>query len=420
MSRHWQTPRACTVIGAAHRRQGRPCQDASLSVTLHAPCGADLQLMAVADGHGASRYWLSQVGSQLACEQAQHAVAQALQRTPLAAEAGWRALLEEQLPAAICKGWRAAIEADWQLRPEANGQSFSALPYGCTLGLVLMAPAWWGCTGLGDWDLVAVDSGGVALLRSEESSCQAGGEATASLCLPQAERLCADRAQLEQLEAEPLLRGLLLSTDGVRKSCATDDDFLMLCAQVIQLQEPEKLEQGLTQISAEGSGDDVSLAIGLRSGEGGGSASSPSKHKPQRQRWIAAAATGLLALAGLAGSSWWLLRRGRPTSAPSLSAPLPAAVEAEARHLCLQPARIQASLNQRQAQFQRLLRDPGQAPLLLTQAVQDPLGAVIAASAQQRLRSCPALQQALQQQWQQVRAAEAEAGGKMPAAAAPP
>ena len=54
----WLAPRACSVIGAAHRRQGKPCQDASLTAQLTGQGGQTLQLLAVADGHGSSRSWL--------------------------------------------------------------------------------------------------------------------------------------------------------------------------------------------------------------------------------------------------------------------------------------------------------------------------------------------------------------------------
>lgn len=157
MSSGWLQARACSVIGAAHQRQEKPCQDAAISCSL--PAGREqLQLIAVADGHGGSRYWLSQVGSALACEQARQAVAQALQQTPLHATERWLQLLQHDLPAAIHSGWLQAIEADWQQRSEQE-QPFSPLTYGCTLGLVLLAPRWWGCTGLGDWDLAAVERG---------------------------------------------------------------------------------------------------------------------------------------------------------------------------------------------------------------------------------------------------------------------
>jgi len=94
-------PRCCTVIGAAHRRRGQPCQDASLACRLQASGSGSLQLIAVADGHGNRRHWLSAEGSTLACQAAERAVRQALTRTPLAAIERWQELLQRDLPALI-------------------------------------------------------------------------------------------------------------------------------------------------------------------------------------------------------------------------------------------------------------------------------------------------------------------------------
>lgn len=265
MSGRWREPRSCSVIGAAHRRRGQPCQDASLATRLHTSGGEPLQLMAVADGHGNRRHWLSQVGSALACSQAEAAVQAALARTPLTDLVGWHQLLRHELPAAILQGWLAATAADWTERAEATDQAYSSEAYGCTLGLVLLAPRWWGHTGLGDWDLVRVDSAGQATLISEEARNASAGEATASLCLPQAETLFAERSGLQALADVAMENSdlaLVLSSDGVRKSCATDADFLQLCAQLCAISDPAELAAGLEQITSQGSGDDVSVAVG--------------------------------------------------------------------------------------------------------------------------------------------------------------
>ena len=49
MTGRWLEPRCCTVIGAAHRRRGQPCQDASLCASLQSADGLPVGLMAVAD-----------------------------------------------------------------------------------------------------------------------------------------------------------------------------------------------------------------------------------------------------------------------------------------------------------------------------------------------------------------------------------
>jgi hypothetical protein len=184
----------------------------------------------------------------------------------------WHHWLAEELPASICAGWLAAIREHWERNPEGEevGVGFSALPYGSTLGVVVMTPQWWGVTGLGDWDLVRVEADGEqTALISEEAADVGPGEATLSLCLEGAERLFRRRAALWERteESEPVT--LLLSSDGIRKSCGSDRDFLLLARYLAALAgpgqpdaEPTELDTALDRVSREGSGDDVSVAIG--------------------------------------------------------------------------------------------------------------------------------------------------------------
>ena len=436
MSGRWREPRSCSVIGAAHRRRGQPCQDASLTARLHTSAGDPLQLMAVADGHGNRRHWLSQVGSALACREAQAAVQVALARTPLTDLTGWHQLLRHELPAAIVQGWLAATAADWAERAEAAGQAYSSEAYGCTLGLVLLAPRWWGHTGLGDWDLVRLDAAGLGTLISEEASDAAAGEATASLCLPRAEALFAERSSLQPLaavELEGTELALVLSSDGVRKSCATDADFLQLCAQLCAISDPAELVAGLEQITSQGSGDDVSVAVGQWQGVPDLPAVEPQAApdlQPSpicRRRSVSpssmATLATLTALGLISGSGWWLWRHQQPRAlppqpvVPAASAPspkLPAPVAAEIARQCAQPDRIRATLNQRRPQFRQLLSGSPAEPLLAA-ADRDPLGALIAASRLGHLDTCSALQRELALQWRDGRMPSGSAGSHSPA-----
>ena len=400
MSIGWQPARCSTVIGAAHRRRGQPCQDASLTIALCDPKGEAVQLMAVADGHGNRRHWLSQVGSALACQQAEQAVRAALAHTPIAEHEAWQQLLVERLPSELVAGWLAATQADWAQRPEAQQQPYTPLPYGCTLGLVLLTPRWWAHTGLGDWDLVCVDGDSVAQLVSDESELEVGGgEATASLCLTEAEALFRPRTGLHPLTSADLKLALVLSTDGVRKSCASDDDFLRLCSQLGEIHSASVLEEGLEQITQQGSGDDVSVALCIW-----GEAQQPHRPGPpprwrRHPRWLL---PGLLGATLLGVSGWWWWQRPSPLAQ-------------EITRLCAAPWAIQATLNQRRAQFQQLAGpdDVARAKQLRSGAQHDPLGALIAASRQQQALGCPALQRALAMQWQQT-AAAATSAGRMP------
>ncbi len=395
MSPSWQHLRACSVIGASHRRQNKPCQDASLSTMLIGTDG-QLQLLAVADGHGSARYRLSHRGSALACQVAQEAVETWLACTPLAQPERWRRLLEQELPASIQERWLEAIAADWGQQPQSEEEAFSPLLYGSTLGLVLLAPQWWGCTGLGDWDLAAVPSKGPAVLLSEEQE-HSGSETTGSLCQPPEQQGWSQRAQVQPLEAHNDLRALVLSTDGVRKSCATDADYLQLCADLVDLRDPQELEQGLSHITEAGSGDDVSLAMAQR----------PAAPPPRRARLTHRRSWGVLLLvAALSLGGWLMAKRETP-------------LQAQARELCAKPEQIPATLNQRRAQFRALLNNPELSKPLQQAASSDPLGALIASSQHGSSAGCPALKAELSQQWLRARAPLTPAKGKMPGAAAP-
>ncbi|MFN6346110.1 MAG: protein phosphatase 2C domain-containing protein [Cyanobium sp.] len=418
----WLPAWHCTVIGAAHRRRQVVCQDFSLVRQLRAPSGGRLQLLAVADGHGGARYRCSDSGSRLACEQAAEAVEAALQSASLDHLPAWERLLAEGLPAAIQAGWLQAIQRHWQQQQlhEGHGdrQPFCPSLYGSTLGLLLLAPTWWGCTGLGDWDLVRVDGGGNRLL-SEEAELPGAGEATASLCLNEAEARWLGRAQLQAIPASSPPFALLISTDGVRKSCATDGDFLELCSQMVGIQDPRQLEEGLAEISAAGSGDDLSLAVG-RWSPAAGQTPGPSRAVTlpvvSRPPGVPLALL-LLVPVGLAmgAAAWW----ARPTD------PLPV-IQNEAERLCRDPGLIAGTLTQRRQQFSQLRDGSSDRQLLLARAAQDPLGALIAWSrpalppppvaepsqgtmspsgSEQPFplpASCPALDQALARQWRNI------------------
>ena len=420
----WSTPLAGSSTGAAHRRRGQPCQDASLVAHLEGPRGEPLTLLAVADGHGAAAYRHSAVGSALACQVARRAVAEALAAPgggtlAVGPPPGW---LERELPAAIHRHWLAAIRSHWASLDGEGGTPFEPRPYGTTLGLVLLAPRWWGHTGLGDWDLVRIDAAGARLLSQEEADGERG-EATASLGLPQGRALAEIRAAHWPLQPAGAPFALVLSTDGMRKSCASDGDFLALAAWLATGMEAAALAESLERISAEGCGDDVSVALarwgglergptadpadmGASSGSegapmGGGTlpAAGWERHghgdrghnaeppgpvgppaaavpRPAAGPRARLAALGLLGLAVAGGGALLGLQRIQPGGAPP---GLPALLEAEARRLCGSPGLARAELRNRRSQFEGLQQGRLGREALLAQAARDPLGALIAA-----------------------------------------
>ncbi|MEI8251836.1 MAG: protein phosphatase 2C domain-containing protein, partial [Synechococcus sp. ELA057] len=267
----WLPPRCDSRTGAAHQRRGAPCQDASGIWTFLDGAGQPVQALVVSDGHGGAKYDRSDLGSQIACRVALAEVQQRLSRARLNQgdnDEAWRQWLLETLPEQIVERWCQDVLNHGRAHPRDDGAPPSTLAYGATLGLLLLTPRWWGYSGLGDWDLVRINADGSAELISEEPDNPGGGEATFSLCMEGAARHFAPRSGLVPINAGQAPFSLLLSSDGIRKSCGTDADYLTLAHYLCELSnspgdlETSELGQALDHISTQGSGDDVSVAIG--------------------------------------------------------------------------------------------------------------------------------------------------------------
>ena len=462
MLRRWLVAGVCSRRGSAHRRRGQPCQDASLQRAFTLPGGLPLTLLAVADGHGGQAYHHSDVGSALACEVAAEVVAAALARLPVgtAPPAGadlmaLRRWLAEDLPIALQQRWLTAVRQHW-LAGSGGGEGgvpFSPVPYGSTLGLLLLTPRWWALTGLGDWDLVRVDPAGAAELLSQEVAAPGAGEATASLCQEGAAQGGWFRSRVWPLEDQVLPFSLVLCTDGIRKSCASDADFLALAAWLAAGPDPGAahpgaaypgaphpdtahptiggsdtgeggvgvdafLAEGLDRISAEGCGDDVSVAIG-RWQAGAAAVPAPDPRPPLQEPPLAAVPLlltgGLALLIGLAlGQRLPLASAPAPAASPPRPGLPPVGREPlrrEVGRLCGDPALLVPSLHTRHSQVQGLRRGTLRPETLLIDSARDPLGALIAASFLEHhpeagrqneipfLGLCPALRLALGSLW---------------------
>jgi len=442
MVRRWLVPGVCSRRGAAHRRRGQPCQDSTLQQDFTLPGGLPLTLLAVADGHGGLAYHHSDVGSALACQAAAEVVAADLARLPAggttSAGADLMALrrwLAGDLPDALQKRWLAAVRQHWLAGPGRGeaGAAFSPVPYGSTLGLLLLTPRWWALAGLGDWDLVRIDQAGAAELLSQEVAPAGAGEATASLCQEGADLGGWFRSWVWPLDDQQLPFALVLCTDGIRKSCATDADFLALTAwlaagpEVRGAGDEVFLVEALDRITAEGCGDDVSVAIGRwQPGEKAPSPFdrqvpiapvAPKAHEPRRplHGLLLLLTGGLALLLALAlgrrlplslGPAGPLLgpRPGWPTAGRDI-------LRREVARLCRDPALMGPSLRTRHSQVLGLRQGTLRPEPLLTDAARDPFGALIAASflehhpqagrpsGEPSLGFCPALQSALGGLW---------------------
>ena len=262
--------------GAAHRAGGLPNQDA-VGSRGDPRVGAAPLVVTVADGHGDPRHFRSGRGSRLAvdvaCELGSRAGA------PITAAAGAEAVrqvLTGWLVPGIVEGWRAAVAGDLAQHPLSAAELAQRHPgdpaviaYGSTLLLAVRAGRWLALAQIGDGDVLLVGGDGRATLPVP-SDPSLRGRYTTSLCQEDAPaHFRVATVDLEAAAAEVLL----LATDGFGNAQSSEpwqpgvgSDLLAFArehgVEWLGLQLPAWAERCA---SAEGSGDDTTLALLVRS-----------------------------------------------------------------------------------------------------------------------------------------------------------
>lgn len=244
---------ACArVIGAKHVRDSKPCQD---EVGVRDVAGA--VAVAMADGHGSSKH--AEVGARLAVEVTLAALAR------FAEDLGERASRPAEVQTYAEHPLRVQIVREWvaRVRSEAGDDEVPLLDYGSTLLFALATPEVLLVGQLGDGDilLVAQDGSVSAPLPPDPA---AFADETPSLC--QVEAWHSVRVRVLPVPTHEAL--LILSTDGYSKSYATDDAFRQIGPDYLELVRESglsslapHLEGFLTQVTSQGAGDDIALAL---------------------------------------------------------------------------------------------------------------------------------------------------------------
>lgn len=270
-----------SVRGAAHVRAELANQDA-IAWEPRSGTGTEV-VLAVSDGHGGSASFRSERGARLAVKAALE-VAQDVLGYPTGQARSLslvKQAMEVEVPRRIVQRWREEVQGDLsdrpitteeraradvgtKRRPSSGGDDFIA--YGATLITVIATDAFLAICQLGDGDALTVDrDGSVVRLFPENVSL---GDETTSLCLPDAWSHARSyfRASFGH---RPAL--VVASTDGFSNSFVDDAGFLdavsRLWPTIIRrgLDDTARdLEGALHQMSALGSGDDITLGIVCR------------------------------------------------------------------------------------------------------------------------------------------------------------
>ncbi len=259
--------------GQSHINDGTECQDCTdLEIN-----GDKYAFATVADGHGSKKHFRSDRGSQFAVEAAKESIFEYMdnyEKFTQAYETNKEYLIDRIIKMVITK-WHQKIQNDMDINPiteeEINkylGGNFNkdkkASIYGTTLLVGVMSK---NCNFgflIGDGSFVVIDKNGKAYIPIEDLNSKANY--TSSLSSSDS----FNGFVKYFFDENPF--SIMVSTDGLVKSFANDNDFLdynqaiaMELGGLDDIEKKEQMEERLTKLfeqrTREGSEDDISISI---------------------------------------------------------------------------------------------------------------------------------------------------------------
>jgi len=278
-----------SVQGYSHIRKESPNQDSITWSHQDKFAGntnfrENVYIMAISDGHGSAKSFRSDVGSQIAVRAAKERISIFLDSHNDSTSEQVEQIAHKELVPAILSHWRNAVKSHLDTTPVSNterqklvrqenfsdeklDQLISSSPtviYGATLLSVAITDKFILYLRIGDGDIVTVGSDGTSTLAIDKDADLLGVETT-SLCEKNAETKFRIKV-IQRSTSDPAM--VLLSTDGYSNSFASNDDFLAIGKDYLQMMRnygsefvDQQLPQFLTETSKKGSGDDITLGI---------------------------------------------------------------------------------------------------------------------------------------------------------------
>ena len=253
-----------TVTGDSHIRKGIVCQDSS-GVYVTDSCA----IAVVADGHGSAKHFRSDAGSRIAVKITIELLKKYMSRPDFRAQFGAHPeFILRQMEKQILMKWREAVEEyhlenplteeELQKQKEAGACPRTAVIYGSTVLAAVLADGFAYGMVLGDGGFVVLDDDRHLFIPVEDRNSHANY--TSSLCNTDAVHY------FEHWYSEKPVRARFVSTDGLFKSFASEEDFLRYHGLLTQMfADPDRMERSLVRNfekrTREGSGDDISIAF---------------------------------------------------------------------------------------------------------------------------------------------------------------
>lgn len=256
------------VAGANHKRKGLPMQDAYMSMV-----DRDKLYVSLADGHGSSLCFRSDIGSSLAVLSAIEIIKHHAEQIIKLKDEKQREVATRNVSQAIIAYWSRQVLEHLKRAPFLQDEISSLsdehkkrlsmnalLAYGSTLMLTVCSRSVVFGFSIGDGDAIAEIDGAVSYLLNQDAEI---GESTYSLCTP-------DVGPYVKYYAMDSKKSscMLMSTDGYRKSFETDEDFFAVLRDIKKLHDEdgisalnENLKTWLEETTEQGSGDDISCCF---------------------------------------------------------------------------------------------------------------------------------------------------------------
>jgi serine/threonine protein phosphatase PrpC len=256
----------CSVIGVSHERSGQLCQDSSSYYE-----GGTYTIIAVADGHGDRSHDLSETGARLAVHSATDILKKLADDVAAQKDILLSRMIRNDFPRLVVRKWREMVRDDFRNRTIAAEEGIAVqeetIPYsryGTTLMAAIATETNVIYAQIGDGDIVLLREDGSYEMLSPNDQNLVGG-ATLSL----SGREAAMRFSCGNSSAVGM-RGLFLSTDGLRNCYEEDAAFIRLLTAVAAMVIKEGialttniLREQFVQFSKNGSGDDITLTAAI-------------------------------------------------------------------------------------------------------------------------------------------------------------
>jgi len=239
-------------------------------------------ILVVSDGHGSAKSFRSDRGSKFAVTAAADLMQELVSGQPDAQNLSVvKRVAEERLPNELVRRWQGAVDQDLaehpftepelakltQQRGEQSSREVAKTPrlaYGATVLGVLVTQDFLLFLQLGDGDILVVADDGI-VTRPFARDARLIANETTSLCMSEAWREVRLRFQANYGGLPALI---MAATDGYANSFVNDDAFRKVGSDILAIMREdgagsvaENLPDWLSEASATGSGDDISLGI---------------------------------------------------------------------------------------------------------------------------------------------------------------